>query len=166
MSSFIISKRDYIRVAGVVSGMIDAANNNSRFARVWIADADYKMMDKNGFRKQFESCYSMNVASVNAQYSHDEPQELDENDYDDEFKAYYKLGYKASERRYYDMESYANIVHELRNFSNSVSYQIEDVEMNEKVCEWFNLVLIQLYGLMDKRPDERKCWGDFELAGA
>ena len=27
MSSFVIAKRDYIRVAGVVSGMIDAANN-------------------------------------------------------------------------------------------------------------------------------------------
>lgn len=79
MSSFIISKVEYVKAAGLMYGIESAKRDSHKY-----------FLDV--CRKEFEHVYALNVASVNEQYDHCEPIAPDENSYDDVFEAYCKKG--------------------------------------------------------------------------
>jgi len=164
LSSFIINKRAYVRVAGVVAGIIKAANDNSRFPRVYFYDRmTGENMAPSGYLEKFVQCYEMNVESVNEQYKHHAPCKVDQNEYEDDFRAYYKHGYDVCMRRFMFPNKFYGILYELTQFADSVNYQIENPALNQIVCEWFDFILVRLFRLMDMHHDGHESWGDFSL---
>ena len=160
MSSFIISKVEYIKAAGLMCGFEEAKSDSHK----WFID---------NVRQEFEHAYALNVASVNEQYSHDEPEMPDGESYDDVFEAYRKKG--ALIQR----EGYASdngiIFHKVENvmdkatfckhmfgFFNSVLYQIENEAANRAVSAWFYTCLTKLY--KDDLRSVEGWWGEIEMA--
>ena len=163
MSSFVIGKASYVRVAGLVSGIADAANEYSS-SKMWIYNFEKnRNMIAEDYRERFIACYEMNVDSVNEQYSSWEPQDYDLADYDDEFVRYFQYGKKLYNERYAKPERFVSAIHDISFFKDSVSYQVENMDMNATISEWFNAVIVKLYGLTDSEREERDCWGSFEL---
>lgn len=78
MSSFIVSKREFIKAAGLMCGYESAKRDSHK----WFVD---------NVRKEFEHAYALNVASVNEQYGHYEAPEQNDN-HDELFETYRKKG--------------------------------------------------------------------------
>lgn len=160
MSSFVISKRDYMRVAGLVAGISENVNRYNSCGRTfWIYDFETGgNMEAEGFKKRFLECWRLNVESVCAQY-HDDPSDYDTgNDYEEEFRTYRKIGVLFAD----DREKLEDIIHEINFFARSVNYQVEDEGCATIVNEWFNKILVTLFGLLDTK-DDRASWGEFTL---
>lgn len=77
MSSFIISKIEFIKAAGLMCGYEEGKRDPHKY-----------FIDN--VRKEFEHAYALNVASVNEQYGDNE--EPEEDNYDEVFEAYRKTG--------------------------------------------------------------------------
>lgn len=162
MSSFVIEKKAFVRVAGMVSGIRDYANHAHRFNRLYIWDEERGCeMNDDGVRARFVRCWELNVDSVSKQY-HDDPSIYnDDDDYLADYAAYRNYARKAA----YDVEKLLDMIHELSHFASSVNYQIEDEVDNEQVNDWFRFIITGLIGLTDHKRDDRKSWGSFELDG-
>lgn len=77
MSSFIVSKREFIKAAGLMCGYEGAKRDSHKYF-------------VDNVRKEFEHAYALNVASVNEQYGDNEEPETEQ--YDEVFEAYRKKG--------------------------------------------------------------------------
>lgn len=121
MSSFIIGKKEYIKVAGLVCGVescLRYGGSPSFCANV---------------KKQFSRIYCLNVYSWSEQY--DEDFKKDNEGYDDVFDKYKALGRRICmglEKMSLDTLRYSLI-----NFFRSATYQIEDDEANMEASSYF-----------------------------
>lgn len=132
MSSYIISKREYVKVAGLMYGIEQAKRDRHQ----WFLD---------NVRKEFEHCYALNVTSVNEQYDDNEMPETEE--YDDVFEDYRKLGVAI-----YEGPALHDGVMKMRDlrvrlwvFFRSVLYQIENDAAHRMAAEWFFTCISKLY---------------------
>lgn len=132
MSSFVISKVEYIKAAGLIYGI----ESSKRYPHKWFLD---------NVRKGFVECYEMNVASVEKQYG--EKIGFDGCAYDSTFEQYCKGG----ERIWLGMDRKITDRNEVKNglmmFFNSVLYQIEEEEMCQKVSSFFFLCATKLFDM-------------------
>ena len=84
MSSFVVSKAEYARTAGIVAGMVEGikkANNRD----LWIYDHESKRNStREDFFDRFTAFYDLNALSVQMQYG-DKEREEDAGDYTKEF---------------------------------------------------------------------------------
>ena len=161
MSSFVIGKSEYAKVAGLVAGIVTARNQRKDSA-VWIFDYEKgHNMDADGYRDRFARCYEANVESVCKQYDDDPAEYGDDGTYDAEFNEFFMIGKHYA----FDRGVLPKIIQEIRFFSRSVSYQIEDYALNQIVMEWFNTVLVSLFALLDERGNDHDSWGSFSLEG-
>lgn len=157
MSSFIVSKREFIKAAGLMCGYEGAKRDgNSYFV--------------DNVRKEFEHCYVLNVISWSEQYG--ENFQPDEESYDDVFEAYRKHGALICTEGYASdngiiFEKVEEVMDKrtfgrsMWSFFNSVLYQIEDEACHRSVAAWFYTCLCKLY-----EGEVRKVegwWGDVEL---
>lgn len=155
MSSFVIGKNEYIKVAGLCAGIASLTANTSHCMWIW----DYErncLMDERGYREAFTRCYELNYDSVCKQY-HEEWGGLDPNDYDDEFNAHYKIGMMAADNH----KLLKKLIDEIAFFFRSVNYQIEDKADAQIVNEWCNAVLAALVHAADW--DDHESWGRFDV---
>ena len=161
MSSFIVSKSEFIKAAGLMCGYEQAKGRDSH---KWFIDH---------VREQFENAYRLNVMSVNEQYG--DTTEEDERDYDEEFEAYRKMGALIQTEGYGSdngiiFEKVADVM-DKRTFARSmwkffdcVLYQIENEDAHCTVSELFYTCLGKLYE-SDLRGIDG-WWGEIELKAA
>ena len=153
MSSFVIEKREYIKAAGAIAGIVEASSRGINEVYIYDHQAGRKMTEAD-FYNRFVECYEMNAISVQEQYPMDELC-TDSNDYMTEFKEYKKIGRRAA----FDDRKLREIIFNLRDFLKSVEYQTEKEAYYFKMKMLFNEILVQLIGLL--YPHECECWGDF-----
>ena len=156
MSSFIVSKREFIKAAGLMCGYEGA----KRDSHVWFVE---------NVRKEFEHAYALNVLSVNEQYGDNEAPE--EDSFDDVFEAYrkegaliYKEGYGSGviATKVADVMDKRTFRKSMWHFFNSVLYQIENDTAHRAVSELFYNCLKLLYE--DEIRSVNGWWGEIELA--
>lgn len=155
MSSFIISKKDYIKAAGIVAGISEAL-------KLWVFDYEEgRNSTAQDYYKQFERFYTMNALSVLEQYGDEVgAPATDSNTYKADFEAYRKIGKSAG----YTREGLKEIVAELQNFFSSAEYQTENDSYNNQMIFYFDKLLVELYKqafLYGNR--DAKSWGSFEI---
>lgn len=157
MSSFIVSKIEYIKAAGLMCGY-EAAKRDS-----------HKYFVDN-VRKDFEHAYALNVISVNEQYGDNEQPE--EESYDNVFEAYRKKGALISTEGYAsdngiiftkveDVVDKKTFRKSMWKFFNGVLYQIENEAAHRVVAELFYNCLNKLYE--DDLRSVEGYWGKIEL---
>lgn len=158
MSSFIVSKREFIKAAGLMCGYEEA----KRHSHKWFID---------NVRQEFEHAYALNVLSVNEQYGDNEMPE--EKPLDDVFEDYRKMGALIQTEGYAsnngvifekvkDVMDKRTFRRSMWNFFNSVLYQIENDAAHRTVAELFYGCLNKLYE--DETRDVEGWWGEVELA--
>lgn len=158
MSSFIVSKREFIKAAGLMCGYEEARKHSHK----WFIE---------NVRKEFEHAYALNVASVNEQYGEDSAPE--EGNFDEVFEAYRKMGALIQTEGYAStngviFEKVADVMNKrtfarsMFTFFNCVLYQIENEAAHRAVSEWFYTCLNKLYA--DELHGVEGWWGKIELA--
>ena len=160
MSSFVISKMYYIRVAGLMAGI-------ARGGDLWLYDHEMnRNMIGEDYVRKLTACYELNVDSVCKQYAHDSEDGgygnpgtyKDDDQYLPDFQTYFQIGRKVADNK----KELLNVLKELRYFSRSVSYQIEDEIDNEIVMELFNAMIGAVLDVI-MRGYESENWGEFKL---
>ncbi len=158
MSSFVIDKKEYIKAAGLMCGFEEAKRDPHK----WFID---------NVRQQFEHAYALNVASVCERY--DDEVMPDEENYDDVFEAYRKMGalirtegYTSSNGIIFsktkEVMDKSTFRRSMFKFFNCVLYQIENDAAHRAVAELFYRCLDKLYE--DDLRSVNGWWGEIELA--
>lgn len=155
MSSFVISKSDYIKAAGTIAGIADYAKHGPHKC-VFVCGFYQRRMEKADFYNAFVECFEMNAMSVYEQYKHHEDEEIwtDGGDYMKEFERYYSFG--ASLVR--DRAKLREIISELHTFLQSAIYQTEFPAYEMKMKFLFNEILVALNGIFVD-SDNINSWG-------
>lgn len=132
MSSFIISKKEFIKAAGLMYGIEETKRDRHQ----WFLD---------NVREEFSHCHALNVASVNEQYDDDEMPETEE--YDDVFEDYRKLGVAIYEgpALHEGVMKFRDLRVRLWCFFRSVLYQIENDAAHRMASQWFLICISKLY---------------------
>ena len=151
MSSFVISKVNYVRAAGLMYGIEEAKPRPHK----WFLDH---------VRKDFEHAYALNVYSVNEQY--DTNNLPDENSYDEDFETYRKKGrdiwINKIEGSKTNVIPWNHFRYMMMNFFSGVMYQIENKYAHRVVCELFCRCI--LYYLFDEEiNDVPHIWSEIDL---
>ena len=158
MSSFIVSKIEFIKAAGLMCGY----EEGKRDPHKWFIDH---------VRQEFEHAYALNVASVNEQYGDNEVP--DEDNYDEVFEAYRKTGALIRNDGYKmglictkvaDVMDKRDFFSRMFLFFNSVLYQIENDAAHRAVSEWFYTCLTKLYE--DDLHGVKGWWGEVKMDAA
>ena len=132
MSSFMVSKREYVKAAGLMYGIEETKRDKHQ----WFLD---------NVRKEFEHCYALNVASVNEQYGDNETPE--EDNYEAVFESYRQLGVAIYEgpALHEGVMKISDLRVRLWCFFRSVLYQIENEAAHRMAAEWFFTCISKLY---------------------
>ena len=157
MSSFTISKQEYIKAAGYIAGIASGSSIGVR--EFWIYDTiEHKNMDADLYYKRFCQCYEMNAKSVAEQYKDEKP-EQDTNDYMKEFKSFYKKGYSLIAQ---DGETQRQAIANIQKFFHGSLYQVENEKYNFMMAHFYNKILDQLTDMILLNGYESDSWGTFE----
>ena len=140
MSSYIIDKEDYVRMAGAIAGICMASKYPDR------ETIDSILFDT-------EEVYQANVRSYNIQYGVDE--KCDNVVYDKLYYEYMNYTYCLPKER--KME----LMMEIIEFIRSILYQIDD----EKLYDMARFRLTEMIFMMHRAiyPDSTGFWGKFNL---
>lgn len=148
MSSFIISKREYIKAAGLMYGVEDAKLHKH----------DYFLKHVHYW---FTNCYLVNVKSFGYQYG-DENIETDKNDYMDVFEVYKAKGRDiANCNGYGGIKNLGELRKHLTKFFECVLYQIEDEDCAE-YASWLAFMCIDKL-CETEVEDIEGWWGEIEI---
>lgn len=150
MSSFIVSKKEYIKAAGLVYGIEESNRHPFKY-----------FLDR--LRSDFVDAYCLNVASVNEQYSNHEPLASDLNEYDGLFETYRHIGRRIAREELNGM-TLESVRPKLQMFFQSVLYQIENEAANKIVSAFFFRVTQRLYDRDMSNADG--WWGSVDLEEA
>ena len=149
MSSFVIDKQEYVKAAGLVSGIVEDK-------KVWLYDYEAnRKSEPADFYKRFVNCYEMNALSVMEQYEDNEP-ETDSNKYTDVFKAYVAKGKTIATRP----QKLTELILDLRQFFEGAKYQTEKEAYYFKMCMYFNAILAAFMPLLSSYKSD--CWGSID----
>lgn len=159
MSSFIISKKEFVKAAGLMCGFEEAKRDSHK----WFID---------NVRKEFEHAYALNVASVNEQYNNSEMPETEQ--YDEVFEVYRKKGALIQNDGYASnngiiFEKVEGVMDKKKfclsmfKFFRSVLYQIENEAAHRAVSAWFFTCLSHLYD-SDLHSAAALWWGEIDMA--
>lgn len=161
MSSYVISKANYMRACGALAGLADNRNVFREPAlRIWNYNTG-RPYDAEDFHKAAAWLYWLNAQSVMKQYDDPEP-EKDPNEYAAEFAAS-----RSQARKLYTKggAELAAMIYDLNRFFSSILYQVEDPECEAKVKGFLYRVSFELLKLLsDRSGHESECWGEFEIA--
>lgn len=143
MSSFIISKIEYVKAAGLLYGI---ERSKGRNAHTWYLEH---------LQGWFEDLYRWNVKSVCEQYGDEET--YDEGTYDKIFSVYADKGHMAC-NGFVNGVTRESLRDGLQQFFDSVLYQIEDEELNDRAAAIFYRCVKQI----SPRHTEG-WWGEIEI---
>lgn len=149
MSSFIVSKAEFVKAAGLMYGIEESKRDKHQY---------YLEV----CRKEFEHAYLLCVISVNEQYSDNVVP--DEKTYDEEFEEHRRMARTIYERDCVGAEQpihLRDLRPRLMMFFQSVLYQIENETCHRMVAAWFYTCIIKLFE-REKNAIEG-WWGEVEL---
>ena len=152
MSSFVISKREYVKAGGFVAGV--AAE-----LQLWNYDFENRRnMTKEDYYNKFVKFYDMNAESVQEQYG-DSERESDPCEYKDVFEAFYAKGKRLA--IYKGSDDFHKAVRSLNQFFSSACYQTENEESHAVMRSFFDRLIVEMFEKM--RYMELESRGAFEL---
>ncbi len=122
MSSFIVSKKEFVKAAGLMYGIAE----NNRCKPVYFLSHVYET---------FVELYELNAQSVDEQYN--EVTEHDENAYLEIFEEYKRKGSICAVERGINRKKYTKMVAGLKKFFDSVLYQTESEIAHKEMCNYF-----------------------------
>ena len=141
MSSFVVNKEDYIKFAGIISGI--CANTQ-------------KSVSTKNIYSDMVRCYERNVASVNEQYNAND--ESDKKAYKSTFVSWEQKGGYIYNASIIDKKVATKTINELSEFISSCLYQIENEEMASAVSSnmhhYLNMAIESFCG------ESPNSWGD------
>lgn len=156
MSSFTIDKREYIKAAGLVSGLAESL-------QLWVFNYEnYRNSTEEDYYNQFEKFFTMNALSVKEQYHGDEvgAPSSDSNSYKRDFDAMKKIGKSVGATH----EGLKEIVAELQSFFDSAIYQTEKDAYMYQMQFYFNHLMTELYKKAFLHGNrDTKSWGSLEI---
>jgi len=155
MSSYIISKQEYMKAAGLVTGL------SEELRHFWLYDYETRRNSTaEDYKRKFTECYEMNVISVKEQYHGDEvgADARDQNEYKQDFETYRKLGKQLC---YNDGQPLINAIHELNAFFGSCLYQTEYDPYMFKMQMFFNQIITELFKTSSHY--ETQSWSTLEI---
>ena len=152
MSSFVISKEEYIKAAGIVAGCAGF------YRDFWVYDYKTKRnATEEDYYNNFCTCYKLNAKSVQAQYE-DPEAETDPEEYKETFQAY-----KKKAVQYITGNNTKKIYFELKSFFRSALYQTEDKKASVQMEMFFNRILNQLFDYMFHPSEDIGSWGSLDI---
>lgn len=167
MSSFTISKREYMKAAGFCAGLASCKNHYREDAlRIW-CDKLGKVAGDEEYKKTFEALYKWNAESVKKQYN-DPEAEKDENEYTADF-----LKAKAKAKKIYTFrgcsidtrDELKIMIFGFHHFACSVLYQIEAEEERKKAARVLGNIEHHLMSTLAEfsinHDDMLEYWGSF-----
>ena len=160
MSSFIVSKSEFVKAAGLMCGYEESKRDSHRYFIEHV-------------RREFEHAYLMNVVSVNEQYGDNVEPETER--YDEVFERYRKMGALIGRDGYASdngviFEKVADVMDKrtfrksMFHFFRSVLYQIENDAAARSVTELFFTCLCNLYE--DELRGVDGWWGSIDIQAA
>lgn len=142
MSSFIIDKREYVRCAGMMHGILDQFKE---------ANASFKLE----LYDMMVNVYMCNVKSFNIQYDTHEKPEMEE--YRNEYDMYRKMGSGL------DVKETRKMFFNIIKFFRSADYQIEDDECSIKAESIFWDCTSVLVSNIFRSIGYDITWGEFDI---
>lgn len=137
MSSFVIGKREYMKAAGLIAGMM------SVFKEMWLYDEQSRgRVNENGLKRMFAECYEMNAESVAEQYGDPMDDYYDDDDYKNDFDDYMIRGVTIAISK----DGLKEAIAELMMFFRSSMYQTERDDYAEKMQLLYDRIIVLLTG--------------------
>lgn len=149
MSSFVISREEYLKVAGYLSAL-NHIDGGGLFVGHYVNEDKWSLFTNSDFIKEFKTFFNANVLSFERQYNEpiSKPNWLDENDVvsfeEGKLIAEY---YQKAKDSIINRKGLKDGLMALVDFVECVNYQIEDKELNEYVMTRLNNYVTRLYDL-------------------
>ena len=163
MSSFVISKKEYVKAAGFIAGIAEAdLNRHEHIIYLWNRK-DGRVYTKEDYIKSFTQCYVNNAVSVQNQYG-DKTAESDTATYSEYFNVFYKKGQNLWKSYKYncDKSAFIKAICEFQRFTQCVNYQIEDEKLGFLTMSFLNEITSKLLEIVGDAEDLQS-WGTFEI---
>ena len=152
MSSFVISKKEYIKAAGVVAGIAEAKRD------FWIYNYEKgRKYTEADYYDTFSEFFTLNALSVQMQYG-DKIAAEDPAEYKKEFKAAVNLGKQLV---YAGNKAVNDAAVELNDLFRSAIYQTEYEPYMWKMSMFFDRVISEIFESVN--PHECRSWGSIEI---
>ena len=166
MSSFVMSKSEFVRVAGFCAGLADCENSfREPVLRIWNYSTN-SVYTGEDFYKAFVWLFKLNALSVQLQYGDKEPED-DPDDYLEDFQEYRTKAAKAYKFRGCDIANINTLVqaiYKYHSFCECLLYQVEDRDCEQKIKGFIFRVMFQLMGILKNLSGHHMDgWEDFEL---
>ena len=165
MSSFVISKEEYIKAAGFFAGITEQENRYHEPLIYWWSNNKRKLLEAKDYYFAFVSLYEMNAKSVSKQYGDKLEIYNDSEDYKEAFetsKSYAKrlVGFAKTDVLFPLQQACFDFF----NFTRSVDYQIEDRKLAAEANKFLNKCNSMLLGVLyQMNHHESDCWGSFSI---
>lgn len=179
MSSYVINKEEFIKVAGFISALNNRHNfvgveSGLHLGEIETNEAGYLVWheySQEEIIKKFKTLYQANRLSVERQYG-DEITSENYLEADEKLTSCEKLDFDI----YYGMAKsgliYRNILKDglmcLMDFRACLNYQTEDEELNKYCMDFMDKIVIGLYRIAyhketEDRREKLRMWGEFNL---
>lgn len=167
MSSFVISKEEYIKAAGFFAGIAEQKNYYRESVVYWWSDNKKRILTAEDYYSAFSQLYDMNALSVKRQYG-DKARENDPEDYKETFEKYRtsagKLYRSVALGSSSALLSFQKAVFDFYTFTRSVNYQIEDRKLAADANKFLNKCNSMLLGVLYQVDShDSECWGSFDI---
>lgn len=170
MSSFVISKKEYVKAAGFIAGLASQKNFYREPLVYWYSFKKKRILTPDDYYDMFVSMYRANAKSVQLQYNDKEP-ENDPEDYKDEFQTMITATHEmfvacTIKGDHKAKQQFINSIFEFHGFSRSVNYQIEDEELNKRCNHLLDKCQTFLVDILQNTINhyEFDSWATFNLA--
>lgn len=165
MSSFVISKEEYIKAAGFFAGITEQENRYHEPLIYWWSNNKRKLLEAKDYYSAFVSLYEMNAKSVSKQYGDKLEIYNDSEDYKEAFetsRSYAKrlVGFAKTDVLFPLQQACFDFL----NFTRSINYQIEDPSISTDANKFLHKCNSMLLGVLCQLSSyESECWGHFDV---
>lgn len=147
MSSFVVEKIEFVKAAGLMYGFEESKREKHLYFL-------------NVVKEKFLECWRNNIESVCEQYDDDESIYADDDNYDEVFEKYRKLGAKIFMGINAPMTR-REFAFSMMSFFNSVLYQVENDDLHDKCAAFFFTCTKKLFEVEIRKVEG--WWGDIEI---
>lgn len=160
MSSFVIDRKEYIKLAGFVAGLQECKDRGRESVLYWWDEENNCLMTRERIIETILSIHTCNVMSVDKKnvklYNLSTSLNVDENTL---FVKYYLL----AKNSLYENEKLRNAIDVLNSFIACFNYQVDDRELRGYGMEILTLLSYKFGNVYNNIFNDDMCWGDFDL---
>lgn len=160
MSSFVIDRKEYIKLAGFICGLQECKDRGRESVLYWWDDKNYCLMNRGRIIETILSIYTCNVMSADKAniklYNLSDSLSVDENTL---FVKYYML----AKQYIYEPNKLRNSIDVLNSFIACFNYQVDDNELREYGMNILTFLSYKIGNTYNNIFNEDMLWGDFVL---